>query len=84
MVEEDFAFRTLDAASAGLDAVRRRAGGSPVCKLTLVRNPKRSQIWLEPGSIRGMSVNTIVALSLIAFGGYLLVAKSKEPPSVAK
>ena len=27
MVEEDLAFRTFDAASAGLDAVRRRAGG---------------------------------------------------------
>ena len=51
---EDFALRTLDALSVGLDVVRQRAGGSQTASSRLPGNQKCR--WLEPGSILWMPV----------------------------
>ena len=51
--QADFAFSAVRSPEAtALDAVRRRASGSPAARSGLPENPKQAQIWLQPASIR--------------------------------
>ncbi len=70
MVEEDLAFRTFDAASAGLDAVRRRAGGGSADGPGLpgTRNERRFGLDRRPSG--GCRMRDARGLLISITGGY--------------